>query len=266
MKRVYVFLISFLCGLATYSIGYFWFFPTPASFHEIESAYIVYEGYRGYLVEPIKKKSAYPGVVMIHEWWGLNEYVKDTARSLAREGYRVLAVDLFGTVATTAEQARAQVAALDTKKAQNNLDAAVVYLRTSGSSKIASLGWCFGGGQAFNLAVSGTPVEATVIYYGAIATSTDTLSKVSAPILGIFGELDRTISTTTVRAYHDGLVSLNKPRRTIVYPGVGHAFANPSNVGFAQKETAHAWNLTLNFLNHYLKDGPDLLVPLMPLE
>lgn len=265
MKMIRVFLFSFLCGFGVYGMWYVWT-SAPSAPLAVNGSDVVYEGYRGYLAEPATRSGTYPGVVMIHEWWGLNDHIKDSARSLASEGYRVLAVDLFGTVATTAERARAQVVALDTQKAQENLAAAVTYLRTSGSLKVASLGWCFGGGQSFNLAVSGVPIDATIIYYGTVSTSTEILSNIRAPMLGIFGELDRTISTSTVRAYHDGLVSLNKPRRTIVYPGVGHAFANPSNAGFAKKETAHAWNLTLNFLNHYLKDGPDLPALLLPLE
>ncbi len=264
MKMMRVFLICFLCGFCVYGVWYVWFSAVSGPF-TVKGGDVVYEGYRGYLVEPDARKSAYPGVVMIHEWWGLNDYIKDMAHVLAREGYRVLAVDLFGTVATTTEQARAQVAALDIKKTQDNLSAAVTYLRASGSLKVASLGWRFGGGQSFNLAVSGVPVDATIIYYGTVVPHIDMLSKIRAPILGIFGELDGVISTTTVRAYHNALVSLNKPRKTIMYPGVGNTFANSSSSDFAQKEATHAWGVTLNFLDHYLRGGPDVAL-LMPLE
>src|SRR3990167_7898221 len=127
---------------------------------------IVYFGnVRGFYAYP-EKEGEYPGVVMIHEWWGLNDNIKDMAKELAKEGYRVLAVNLFGKVATTPDEARAQTAELDQTKALENLKAAANFLRQAGASKVASLGWCFGGRQSVELAISGAKLDATVVYYG----------------------------------------------------------------------------------------------------
>jgi carboxymethylenebutenolidase len=213
-----------------------------------------FENRQGYCVEPTQGGN-YPGVVMIHEWWGLNEHVKAQADELAKNGYRVLAVDLFGTVATTADQARAQVSSLDQAKALENLKAAEKYLRDKGSQKIASLGWCFGGGQSLQLALAQDEnLDATVIYYGtSLVTDRDRLRNIDWPVLGIFGEVDQSIPTTTVYAFRDSLVQLGIENSIHVYPGVGHAFANPSNAGFAPQETADAWAKTLAFLDENLK-------------
>jgi carboxymethylenebutenolidase len=114
--------------------------------YEIKTAEVNYfENIKGFFAEPVEKGN-YPGVVMIHEWWGLNDNIRDTAKNLAKNGYKVLAVDLFGRVATTADEARSQTSALNQDKATQNLRAAVGYLRDKGSTKMASLGWCFGGG------------------------------------------------------------------------------------------------------------------------
>ena len=196
----------------------------------------------------------YPGVVMIHEWWGLNENIKTMARTLASEGYEVLAVDLYdGKVATTAEEARALVGAVEKEKAVKNLKSAVEYLRKNGAPKIASLGWCFGGGQSLQLALSGEKLDATVIYYGTLVTDKSQLSKISFPVLGIFGGKDTSIPTSTVNTFRDTLTSLGVKNSVTIYPDVGHAFANPSGANYAPDETRDAWNKTLTFLSENLK-------------
>ena len=118
---------------------------------------------RGFYAEPTEEGED-PGVVMVHEWWGLNQNIKDMASELAKQGYRVLAVDLFGKVAATPEEARAQVSSLNQEQSINNMKAAAAYLRERGSDSIASLGWCFGGGQSLQLALSCEQFDGTVIY------------------------------------------------------------------------------------------------------
>ncbi|MBI1960774.1 MAG: dienelactone hydrolase family protein [Candidatus Liptonbacteria bacterium] len=210
------------------------------------------KGKKGYFAEP-KGGGTYPGVVMIHEWWGLNDNMKEMARNLAGEGYRVLAVDLFGSVTTTADEARAQVAALDREAALANMKAAAAFLRSRGAEKIASLGWCFGGAQSLQLAISGEPLDATVIYYGQLVTNGAQLRNVAWPILGIFGEEDTSIATSTVRKFESELTRLGIRHSITVYPGVGHAFANPSGANYAPAETKDAWAKTLEFLAENLK-------------
>ena len=137
---------------------------------EVTTADVAYfENYKGFYARPAAE-GVFPGVVMIHEWWGLNDNIKTMARELAKEGYAVLAIDLFGKVVTTPDEARKEISSLDKTKALENLKAAVAYLRSKGSEKVGSLGWCFGGGQSLALALSGEKLDATVIYYGNLVT------------------------------------------------------------------------------------------------
>ena len=213
-----------------------------------------FENVMGLYAHP-EKEGEYPGVVMIHEWWGLNDNIKDMARELAKEGYRVLAVDLFGTVATTADEARSQTSALDQVKALENLKAAVNFLRQAGTLKVASLGWCFGGGQSLQLALSGENLSATVIYYGQLVTDSTRLSAIKWPVLGIFGEADTSIPVETVDSFGQALTSLGIENSINKYPGVGHAFANPSGMNYAPEETKDAWAKTLEFLKKNLYEA-----------
>lgn len=220
---------------------------------EIRSESVRYfDGVQGHYAEPAGAGS-YPGVVMIHEWWGLNEHIKAQADELATHGYRVLAVDLFGRVATTPDEARVQVSSLDQAEALENLKAAEKFLRDRGAAKIASLGWCFGGGQSLQLATAaGEDLDATIVYYGNLPAE-ERLRNIQWPVLGIFGDQDQSISTSSVAQFKSSLDRLNIENEIHVYPGVGHAFANPSNAGFAPQETADAWAKTLAFLEKNLK-------------
>jgi carboxymethylenebutenolidase len=208
----------------------------------------------GYLATPTSTQRA-PGVVMVHEWWGLNEHIKNQADELAAEGYRVLAVDLYdGAVATSASRAQQFSSSIDQERARSNMQAAVAYLRGEGAPRIAGLGWCFGGGQALSLAMTDTELAGHVIYYGSsMATSTDALASVQAPVLGIFGADDQVVPTTTVAQFERSLNELGIENEIHMYEGVGHAFANPSNDGYAPEKAADAWQKTLRFLEQRLQ-------------
>ncbi|MDO8557831.1 MAG: dienelactone hydrolase family protein [bacterium] len=211
-------------------------------------------GVKGFFAMP-QAPGAYPGVVMIHEWWGLNDNIRDMARELAKEGYAVLAVDLFGKVAANSDEARAQVGALDQTRALENLKAAAKYLKDGGAPKIASLGWCFGGGQSLQLALSGEDLAATIIYYGNLVTEEQKLSSIHWPVLGIFGDKDQSIPVSRVQEFDSALDKLGIANNIHVYPGVGHAFANPSGANWAPDETKDAWTKTLSFLSDNLKEA-----------
>ncbi len=205
-------------------------------------------GITGYYARPTDTK-AYPGVVMIHEWWGLNEHIKQMARELAGQGYQVLAVDLHkGQVATTPDEARQLTGSLDQDEARANLRAAVAYLRSNNASRIASLGWCFGGGQSLQLALSGEELDATIVYYGSLVTDTTELSAIDWPVLGVFGDQDQSIPVERVQAFETALDVNGTPNEIYIYDGVGHAFANPSGANYAPDETKDAWTKTLEFL------------------
>lgn len=226
--------------------------PGPEQVVTRDLAY--FEGATGYLARPSAPRDV-PGVVMVHEWWGLNDHLRDMARVLSSEGYAVLAVDLFhGSVATTSEQAQAQTRGLNQTEATRNLRAAVAYLREQERAPaIAGLGWCFGGGQSLQLALSGEFLDGTVIYYGSLVADESRLAAISWPVLGVFGDQDRSIPVSQVRAFEAALQNLSVPVEVHIYPGVGHAFANPSGSSYAPDETKDAWEKTLAFLARNLK-------------
>jgi carboxymethylenebutenolidase len=227
---------------------------SPAEFNITTQDVTYFDNTIGYLAEPAAAGD-YPGVIMIHEWWGLTENIKTKARQLASEGYTILAVDLFnGEIATTSERAIQLVFSLDQNRALENMRSAVVYLRTSEKiNKVASIGWCFGGGQSLQLALSGERLDATVIYYGQPVTDESKLSSIKWPVLGIFGDKDTSIPVSKVKEFSSILDKLGIKNKIYIYPGVGHAFAIPSNPNYAPKEAADAWEKTLVFLNKYLK-------------
>jgi len=227
----------------------------------------------GYLVYPVESSSlslknntnannhTLPGVVMIHENKGLNDNIKNMANLLAKEGYVVLAVDLFNGEVTT-DQNRASELSQSIRNnpdpAISNLKSAVEYLASLpnvNSEKIASLGWCFGGQQSLQLALNSEdhPLAATVIYYGRLVTEPETLSKIKWPILGIFGDQDKSIPVPTVEQFEQALTKNGITNEIYIYKGVGHAFANPSGENYAPNETKGAWYKTLSFLNKYVK-------------
>jgi carboxymethylenebutenolidase len=208
----------------------------------------------GHYVEPVTVGN-YPGVVMIHENRGLRNEIKQAAEELAAEGYRVLAVDLYkGTVLETQEEARAYSSQFKQDEGLANMQAAVAYLETRGAEKIASLGWCFGGRQSVELAISGVTLDATVVYYGGgMATTTERLAPITWPVLGVFGDQDQVIPVAMVTDFETSLDALGVENEIYMYEGVGHAFANPSNPNFAPEPTADAWAKTLAFLERNLK-------------
>lgn len=228
--------------------------PKDASLEAREVTYG--ENFKGYLVTP-KKTGKYPGVIMIHEWWGLNQNIKEMANTLAKEGYLVLAVDLYeGKIAETAEDAQAY--ATEVRKNQDRailqMREAVAYLKEQKgyAGKMASLGWCFGGGMSLQLSLE-EDLDATVIYYGTLVTDTSKLAALKSPVLGIFGDQDTSIPVDTIHQFEEALTELKIQHEVKIYEGVGHAFANPSNPNHDPKSTKNAWKKTLAFLDKYAK-------------
>jgi carboxymethylenebutenolidase len=227
-----------------------------------------YENASGYLVYPVSNLpdnataaiEKLPAVIMIHENRGLNDNIKNTADILAKQGYVVLAVDLFqGQVTADPNQARELSSAVRNNPgvAIENMKSAVDYLgslQNVNASRIASIGWCFGGGQSLQLALHSKdhPLAATVIYYGQVINDTKELSKIKWPVLAIFGDQDQSISVDSVNVFEQALNETGVINEIYIYPGVGHAFANPSNDNYAPQETADAWKKTLAFLSKYV--------------
>jgi carboxymethylenebutenolidase len=220
---------------------------------------------QGYLVYPVPSNDTVskklPAVVMIHEWWGLNKNIKDMANLLAKQGFVVLAADLYkGQVANTTQRAMELVQEVrnNQSSSNNNLQSAVKYLSSLpevDSSKIVSLGWCFGGGQSLQLALNSKehPLAATILYYGTpLVTDKASLSKIKWPLLGIFGNKDQSIPLNEINQFRTSLNQSGVTNEVLIYDGVGHAFANPSGDNYAPKETEDAWKKTLSFLKKYV--------------
>jgi carboxymethylenebutenolidase len=213
----------------------------------------------GYLARPIRATGdSIPALVVIHEWWGLNENVRMMARRLAGEGYAVLAVDLYGgkSAATPQEAQQLMMAAMNAPAdATANLEAAAGYLRGQGNApRVGILGWCFGGGWSLRGALAmGEGIDAAVMYYGQPITDAAELSKLRAPLLGHFGEADQAIPVAQVREMEAKLHELGKDAAFHYYAGAGHAFANPSGTTYEEAAAEQAWERTRAFLAAHLK-------------
>ena len=227
----------------------------PLGDHQVQAANVNYvQDTSGYLAQPAGD-GPFPGVVMIHEWWGLNDNIRRMAEILATYGYTVLAVDLYnGEVATEPSRASQLSGGLDQAQALANMQAAVKYLRNQENApQVASLGWCFGGGQSLQLALSDVSLASTVIYYGSLVTEETRLETLDWPVLGVFGADDQVVPVDSVESFKATLDDLDVTNEVYVYPNVGHAFANPSGDNFAPEAAADAWTKTLDFLRSHLK-------------
>jgi carboxymethylenebutenolidase len=214
----------------------------------------------GYFAFPADMLEPLPAVIMIHEWWGLNEGVRAVAERLAAEGYMVLAVDLFeGDTAESPQVARQLMlkAVENPQFASSNIRQAYSFIETAGAPAIAALGWCFGGGWSLNTAMLfPEDLDAAIIYYGQVTADEDKLRPVNVPILGFFGAEDKGISVDSVKAFEQSLQRLRKEHELHIYPGAGHAFANPTGNNYKPEYADDAWRKTLDFLGARLaKDG-----------
>ena len=226
---------------------------------EVVYATVEGEPVTGYLARPAGAEvDARPGLLVIHEWWGLNDNIRAMTRRLADQGYSALAVDLYGgRVAQTPDSARAIMQAAMGREAQltDNLTQAYEYLVTQQQApRVGALGWCFGGGWSLRTALAlPERLDAVVVYYGEPVTDRDRLATLEMPVLGIFGAEDRGIPVDRVREMEQALQDLGKDALILVYEGVGHAFANPSGDNYDPTAAQGAWESTTAFLARHLQ-------------
>lgn len=200
----------------------------------------------------------FPAIVVIHEWWGLNDWVKQQAQMFAEHGYVTLAVDLYrGQVATDPEMAHELMRALPQDRGVENLTSAVAYLKTQKDVKwdrIGAVGWCMGGGFALQLAIAEPSLRAVAINYGALDTDPAQLKKIHAAMLGNFGAQDRGITPQDVEAFSAEMKKLGHPVDFKEYADAGHAFQNPNNkAGYRAVDTADADRRMFTFFARTLK-------------
>ncbi len=210
----------------------------------------------GYMAKPAGAGRNTRAIIVVHEWWGLNDNIKAVVDRYAGEGYMVLAVDLFGRVATTPDTAMVlyQTAMKNVPAGEQNLAAAIAYLKAQGATKIGSVGYCFGGHWSLRTGlVGGRDINAVVMYYGAPITDVAQLSRLNAPVLGLFGGLDRGIPVDSVRAMERSLKGSGKTVTINVYADANHAFANPSGQAYNAAAASDAWAKSLAFFSANLR-------------
>jgi len=215
------------------------------------------ETVKGLLYTPVGR-GPFPAVIVIHEWWGLNDWVKEQASKLADQGYAALAIDLYrGQVAEKSDMAHELSRGVPQDRAQRDLHAAFEFLQSQPNVKknrIASIGWCWGGEYALDVALQEPTLAATVINYGSLVTDPASIQKIHAAILGNFGGKDKGITPEDVGKFEAALKQAGKRADIKIYPNAGHAFENPSNKGgYRAADAADAWQRTVKFLNDTLK-------------
>jgi carboxymethylenebutenolidase len=200
----------------------------------------------------------FPAIIVIHEWWGLNDWVKEQASKLSDQGYAALAIDLYrGKVAKTPDEAHEIMRGVPEDRAKRDLHAAFGFLASQPNVKkdrIGAIGWCMGGGYSLDVALQEPTLAADVINYGHLATDPQALKKINAPILGLFGAQDRGITPADVRKFGEALDQMGKKIEIKIYDDAGHAFENPNNKdGYREADAADAWKRTVDFLATTLK-------------
>jgi carboxymethylenebutenolidase len=197
----------------------------------------------------------FPAVVLIHEWWGLNDQIKAVATELANLGFMALAVDLYkGGVADTREDAMALMQAVNEEEANDTLTGWIDWLRRHQqcNGKVGTMGWCFGGGWSLNASME-TPVDATIIYYGNVTRTPKQLSRLQGPVLGHFGTLDKSIDEAMVGGFERAMAEAGKAEQLEVHWYVAdHAFANPTGARYDADDAALAWSRSVSFLHRHL--------------
>ena len=216
------------------------------------------ENAMGVLVTP-EGKGPFPGVIVVQEWWGLNDWVKQQARALAKEGYLALAVDLYrGKSTDKQEEAHQLMMGLPQDRAIRDLQAAYADLQSRPDVKkdrIGVIGWCMGGRYTLLLATVEPTLSAAVAYYGAPPTDLSAIGAIKAPVMGNYGGEDKGPAPDQVRAFEDLMKKAGKTIDVKIYPGAGHAFANEFNPwgGYRKEAAADAWARSTAFLAKFLK-------------
>jgi len=211
----------------------------------------------GYLALP-DGGGKHPAIIVIHEWWGLNDWVKQQAQNFAGRGYVALAVDLYrGKTGTTPDEAHILMRGLPDDRGLRDLEAAFTYLASRpevNPSKIGSIGWCMGGGWSIKLAENQPKLAAFVVNYGSLPTDPAIIVKIQAPMLGNFGADDKGIPPESVQTFETAMKSAGKTEDIKIYDGAGHAFQNPNNKDGYRPEATKDADLRIDaFFAKYLK-------------
>ncbi len=194
-----------------------------------------------------------PAIIVIQEWWGLNEHIKDVARRFAAEGYVALAPDLYhGVVTTEPDEARKQAMELGMRDAVGEIQAAIDYLKGQDvvNGRFGIVGFCMGGGLVLQTVANSPDINAAVPFYGS-PLSTVEVAKVTAPVLSFLGSRDG-ISASDYEAMHAALTEAGIPNKFQLYKGAQHAFFNDTRASYDEAAAKDAWQQTLGWFETYL--------------
>jgi len=219
---------------------------------------------RGYLVYDDAQQGKRPGIIVAHEWWGLNDYAKHRAKMLAELGYVAFALDMYGDEKVTghAKEAkgwmtqitenvdawqRRSLVGLDILKGQEQVDA----------EKIAAIGYCFGGATVMQMAYAGAELDGVISFHGSLPpATTEQQQRINAPILVAHGEADGFIPTERIEAFKAALDAAGADWQMVSYGGARHAFTNPGaseygidNLKYDPKADTRSWALMQSFLD-----------------
>jgi carboxymethylenebutenolidase len=211
----------------------------------------------GYIATPAGA-GKHPAIIVIQEYWGVNDWIREQADRFAKQGYVALAVDLYrGKVATTPDEAHELMRGLPEDRALADLKEGFKYLaarKDVDAKHIGAIGWCMGGGYAMRLVTAEPRLAAAVINYGHLVTAPKTIAKIKVPLLGNFGAMDRGIPAADVRELQSKLRKAGKTADFKIYEGAGHAFMNPNNQGgYVPAAASDAWQRIDRFFAERLR-------------
>ena len=217
---------------------------------------------RAYLASPQAKEKR-PAVIVVQEWWGLNDHIKDVARRFAAEGYVAIAPDLYSRFQNEVvpnnnpKRAGELMGQLKQEDGLKDLNATVAYLKSAPEvdpARIGVIGFCMGGSYALMLPCVNHEIKAAVPYYGQVPNPDTPLQKLACPVLYIYGEEDGWITKADVQRLAAALKKYNKPGEIKTYPGAPHAFFNDTRKDvYKPAEAKDAWTRTLAFFKQHLK-------------
>ncbi len=213
--------------------------------------------FKGFIALP-KGKGKVPGVLVIHEWWGHNEYARQRARQLAELGYAAFALDMYGSGKTANEPKGAQhlmTEAFESGQIQARFDGAMRILKSEARvdpSKIGAIGYCFGGNVVLSMARAGEPLQAVVSFHGSLPASADLKrGSIKPKILVLHGGDDAFVSPEAVAQFKQEMTAANANYKFIVYPGAKHGFTDQDNsergelhhlpIGYQKEADQNSW-------------------------
>jgi dienelactone hydrolase len=198
---------------------------------------------KGFYAYDENNDSLMPGVIVVHEWWGQNNYVRERAKMLAELGYAALAIDMYGEGKLVDHPGDAQKMVMmvmkDLKKAQGRFEAGINYLKKQpdvDSTKIAAIGYCFGGGIVLNMALAGSDLDGAASFHGSLPTNPVRYpDSINARLLILNGENDKFITKEQIDMFKKEMDKANIQYEFINYPGAIHSFTNPKSDSLGKK-------------------------------